>query len=267
MHRLLSGTLSPLLLVSCIKSGGETAAGPSTSSLQNMPGMAPEVAEKKPKYRLYCASDLSSLKSPSSSQLVQEFESLDAAAKLTIKDKSKVTDSTYCLIDVVVSSSGHESQFKWFAKGADGKALKGVFYRSNAVKPSEEALEITLYRTYEDVNSGTIDLFAKATFPANTTVKDLKEASLTCGADTHKSISSKPDSGSVSSIIFSLPKSPIVDKSTKCTMTATVGSETFNADNVTIEPKSTNHKVSLNVTLAKAQNDPKTMTIETTIKN
>jgi hypothetical protein len=233
-----------------------------------MPGIASEIADKKPKYRLYCASDLSSLKSPGTSQLVQEFDSIPEDGNIEISDSSKVTSTSYCLIDVAVSDTSQESQFKWIGKGANGTNLKGVFYRSSAVKPSDNSLAVTLYRTYENSTSGTLDIFTKATFPANTPAKDLKEASLSCGTETFRSIIATPDSvtATVSNVTFSVSKTILVGKATACTFKATIGSDSFSANGIKIEPKSTDTKVSLALTTSKVQTDLKTMTIETTIK-
>lgn len=266
--KFISGAFSPFLLFGCIKGGGQSTDEGQSYTLKSMPGLPSEIADKKPKYRLYCASDLSSLKTPGKSQLIQEFDSIPGDGNLEISDSSKVTDSSYCLIDVAVSDTSQESQFKWIGKGADGSTLKGVFYRSSAVKPKDNSLALTLYRMYENSTSGTLDIFAKATFPANTPAKDLKEATLSCGTDTFKSIVSAPDSvtATVSNLAFSVSKSLLAGKITACTFKATIGSDSFSANGVKIEPKSTDTKVSLAVTMSKVQADIKTMTIETTIK-
>lgn len=266
--KLIFGALSPFLLFGCIRGGGQSTDGGQSYTLRSMPGIASEIADKKPKYRLYCASDLSSLKSPGTSQLVQEFDSIPEDGNIEISDSSKVTSTSYCLIDVAVSDTSQESQFKWIGKGANGTNLKGVFYRSSAVKPSDNSLAVTLYRTYENSTSGTLDIFTKATFPANTPAKDLKEASLSCGTETFRSIIATPDSvtATVSNVTFSVSKTILVGKATACTFKATIGSDSFSANGIKIEPKSTDTKVSLALTTSKVQTDLKTMTIETTIK-
>ncbi len=266
--KIISGAFGPFLLFGCIRGVGQSTDEGQSYTLRGVPGLASEIADKKPKYRLYCASDLSSLKSPGKSQLVQEFDSIPDDGNLEISDNSKVAASSYCLIDVAVSDTTQETQFKWIGKGADGSTLKGVFYRSSAVKPSDNSLAVTLYRTYENSTSGTLDIFAKATFPANTPVKDLKEALLSCGTQTFKSTVSTPDSATAtaSNLTFSVSKSPLAGKVTSCTLKATIGNDSFSADSVKIEPKVTDTKVSVAVIMTKVQADLKTMTIQTTIK-
>jgi hypothetical protein len=267
-HLLILQALGTLFVTGCIRNSGPVAGSGSSSAVSALPGLTKDVVDKKPKYRLYCAADLASLKSPGKSQLVREFDSLDTGTAIDLSDEKKVSSSSYCLIDVVTSDPSQESLFKWIGKGADGSTMKGVFYRSNAVKISANSLTVTLYRTHELASTGTLDLTAKATFPANIQAKDLKEATLSCGSYTFKSIASKPDASAaqVSSITFSLSKSQFAEKISTCSLSATIDTETYIADSIKIDPKGsvTNHPVTVSV--AKVGRDPKTMIIETTIK-
>jgi hypothetical protein len=163
--RLLACTVSTSLVTGCFNNGGGPSnGGGGISQLRALPGVTKEVSAKTPKYRLYCASTLASLKTPSPNQLIKEVESFDSSGLVSLESK-KISDSDFCMVDVVIKAATDEAQFKWLAKGADGKALKGVYYRSNAVKPSAGKITIKLYRTYEESAQGTLDLIITAPLP------------------------------------------------------------------------------------------------------
>jgi hypothetical protein len=169
---------------------------------------------------------------------------------------------------VVLSDPSHESLFKWISKGANGTTMKGVFYRSNAVKPSANKLDFKLYRTHELASSGTLDLFAKIAFPSNIKASDARDAILTCGTATYSSVASTSDqtTTTLSIISFSLPKSTFVGKVTTCSVKTNIGDDTYSADNIKVEPKATDSKIDVAATVSKQSTDPKTMIIQTTIK-
>ena len=262
-------TVSITLLTGCFNGGGgPSAGGGGISQLSALPGVAKEVSAKTPKYKLYCASTLASLKTPSQTQLIKEVESFDSSGTISLESK-KISNADFCMVDVVVKSASDEAQFKWLAKGADGKALKGVYYRSNAVKPSAGKATIKLYRTYEEAAQGTLDLIISATFPDGTAAKDTQEGSLTCGTVTYKSNTAQPKESETSktTLFFNLPKSNMQDKATTCSLSTTIKGDFFRASNIKIEPKAADSKLKVDVKLEKSKPSDDTLIIETEIED
>lgn len=260
----LNGALGAGLLSSCFGGGGVDQKGGNGSRPKavSLPGITASIADKTPKYRLFCAKDLDTLKTMT--KPLKEFTNFDDGDPLSLDVEAKSGD--LCFIDVAAKVPSDGTGFT-FAKGADGKALQGVFYRSAPSEVSDGKLSIKLYRTFDSA-TGPLDFFVKATFPKDAPIKDLKAATLACGSGTYKSTSTQPEGAQTvqSKVSFSIPKAALASP-TKCKMLATINGDSFEGSGINLPIKADEKALApAEVSMVKGASGSDTLIVKPTIE-